>query len=239
MAHENDSDGGASTRTVDRALRLLTSVLEGETPNTLSALARATDLSPSTASRLLGTLIGHGLLKRDDEGRYSAGQRMKQLAAAALREDPLYDLVGPHLDALVEETGETASLGVEASATEVLYLRQHTSTRYAVQTVVWTGRTIPREDTALGAALDGKLGDDRVAISRRVDSDVAAVAAPVFGHHGEIVAAISINAPAYRTSDDDLHRYGALLLRHSTVISRDLGAPMDRLRELGFLLPAA
>lgn len=226
-------DKAASTRTVDRALQLFTSVLDGEVGDTLSALSRATDLSPSTASRLLSTLAQHGLVRRTEDGRYRAGMRMKQLAAAALRDDPLYDMVGPHLDRLVAETHETASLGTLAGPDEVLYLRQVSSMTHQVQTVVWTGRTIPRTGTALGAALEGRVGPQGYQVSRRADSDVTAVAVPVFGHHGEILGALSINAPVYRTSDDDIARYGNALVRHAQEISNALGAPMELLRAAG------
>ncbi len=218
------SSAAASTRTVDRALQLLTTVLEDTTGGTLSELARATDLSASTASRLLSTLAAHGLVQRDPGGRFRAGIRMKQLAATALREEPLYELVGPHLDALVEETGETASFGIAAGDDEVLYLRQVAST-HQVQTAVWTGRTIPRKDTALGAALDGSVSPRGYVTSRRPDSDVTAVAVPILSHQGEILGAISINAPAYRTDDADVERFGRALVRHALTLSTSLGAP--------------
>lgn len=231
---DSDPDRATSTRTVDRALDLFTSVLDGEVGDTLTALARATDLSPSTASRLLSTLAQHGLVRRTEDGRYRAGMRMKQLAAAALRDDPLYDMVGPHLDRLVEETHETASLGTLAGPDEVLYLRQVSSMTHQVQTVVWTGRTIPRQGTALGAALEGRVGPNGYQVSQRADSDVTAVAVPVYGHHGEIPGAISINAPVYRTSDEDVERFGRALVRHAADLSLALGAPLDVLEAAGY-----
>jgi DNA-binding IclR family transcriptional regulator len=146
-------------------------------------------------------------------------------ARSALREDPLYDLVGGHLTALAEETGETALLGVAASTDQVLYLRQASSPRQEVQTADWTGRTIPRENTALGAALSGTPSPRGYLTSLRPGSDVIAVAVPLIGHSGQIVAAISINAPAYRTAEADVERLGHALMRHATTISAALGAP--------------
>jgi DNA-binding IclR family transcriptional regulator len=226
--HEQSTAGDAgttSTRTVDRALRLLITLLEGSTGGTLTELSRSTALSPSTASRLLGTMAAHHLVRRDETGRYRAGIRMMQLAATTLREDPLYDLVGGHLTALAEETGETALLGVASSADQVLYLRQASSPRQEVQTADWTGRTIPREDTALGAALSGTPSPRGYLTSLRPGSDVIAVAVPLIGHSGQIVAAISINAPVYRTAQTDIERFGHALMRHATAISAALGAP--------------
>jgi DNA-binding IclR family transcriptional regulator len=224
METEEQSSNAVSTRTVDRALVLLTNVLEGAAGDTLSELARATRLSPSTASRLLATLAQHELIQRDDYGHYRPGIRMKQLAATALRGDQLYELSGPHLEHLVTETGETASLGIPLGAEEVLYLRQTAST-HQVQTIVWTGRTIPRKGTALGAALDNTSTQTGYLVSQRPDSDVVAVAVPVRQHSGRIIGAISINAPAYRTTPADIERFGAALLSHGLDLSLQLGMP--------------
>jgi len=225
MASTDDVEKVSSTRAVDRALELLASVLEGTAGDTLSELARSADLSPSTAYRLLTTLSQHSLVDRDIDGRYRAGMRMKQLAASAFRDDLLYELSGHHLDQLVEETGETASLGVAVGDDEVLYLRQVAST-HQVQTIVWTGRTIPQEETALGTVLRGDLDASGYAVSHRPSSDVVAIAVPVFGPRGGIVGAISINAPAYRTEEPDIARFGEALKRHGRALSRALGAPV-------------
>jgi urocanate hydratase len=214
----------SSTRTVDRALTLLTTLLEGSTSGTLTELARAAELSPSTASRLLATLQQHQLIRRDENGRYRAGIRMKQIAAVTLHDEPLYELIAPHLDELARETGETASLGIPSGPDRVLYLRQVSSSQQ-VQTADWTGRTIPRDHTALGAALDGTPSPRGYVTSRRPDSDVTAVAVPIIDHAGTIVAAISINAPSYRTSEGDVDRYGQALIRHAVAVSSALGAP--------------
>lgn len=229
---------GGTTRAVDRALSLLTTVLTGETKSTLTALARAVDLSPSTASRLLGTLAGQGFIEQSDDGRYAPGYRIKQLAASALRDDPLYEAVGPHLDSLCAETHETASFGIPAGDEEVLYLRQVSSVTYQVQTVIWTGRTIPRASTAMGHALDGAVAEGGYAVSTRPGSDVTAVAAPVFDARGQIIGAISINAPAYRTTASDVEGYGAAVVRHSEQLSRTLGAPVSDLAQRGFFAAA-
>jgi DNA-binding IclR family transcriptional regulator len=212
-----------STRAVDRALVLLAAVTEGTTGGTLSELARAAGLSPSTAGRLLATLAQHQLVRRDEASRYRPGPRIKQLAVATLRDEPLYELAGPHLVALAEETSETASLGVAVDDDRVLYLRQVASQRL-VQTAVWAGRTIPRTDTALGRALNGDADREGYVASRRGD-EITAVAAPVFDHAGTIIGAISINAPAYRTTASDIEAFGRAVVRHAAELSASCGAP--------------
>lgn len=224
----------ATTRTADRTLQLFLEVIGSSSPQSLSVLARAVELSPSTAFRLLNTLCSHGLVDRSEEGAYSVGARMKQFAAASLHGDPLYDLSGPHLEELAELSRESASLGTPIGPSEVLYLRQVGNPSQVVQAVGWVGRTIPRVDSALGLALDGRVGDEGYALSRRDDNEVDAVAVPVFSQRGNIVGALSVSAPRYRTAVDDLHRYGRLLLGHGEKLSEELGARIDLLRERGY-----
>src|SRR5437762_2907098 len=80
------------TRTVERALTLLSAVAQDG--GTLSQLARGAELSPSTASRLLATLAGQGLVERDEHGRFRGGARLRQLAAATLRAAPVHGPAG-------------------------------------------------------------------------------------------------------------------------------------------------
>jgi len=212
----------SGTRTVERALTLLTAVAEDG--GTLSQLARAAELSPSTASRLLATLAAQELVRRDEYGRYGPGTRLRQLAAVALRSDPVYELAGPHLAALASETGETANLAVAADGRRVVYLRQVASPKL-VQTASWAGRTIPRRGTALGAALRGAVGaDGYVARAGAVEPDVTSIAAPVYGADGQIAGALSVLAPNYRTSAGRIDACGRAVARHAAELSRSLGA---------------
>jgi len=211
------------TRTVERALTLLAAV--AEEGGTLSQLARAAELSPSTASRLLATLAAQELVRRDEYGRYGPGTRLRQLAAVALRSDPVYELAGPHLAELARETGETANLAVPADAQRVVYLRQAAGPKL-VQTASWAGRTIPRRGTALGAALRGAVGEGGyVARAGAVEPDVTSIAAPVYDADGKIVAALSVLAPNYRTSSRRIDMCGRAVARHAAELSRSLGAP--------------
>lgn len=215
----------ASTRTVDRALQLLACVTEHPEGSSLSELARRAQLSPTTASRLLATLAQHGFVRRDDRGAYRPGSRVVQVAAGVLRGEPIYELAGPRLAELAAATGETANLGIQIDAppARALYLRQAASPRL-VQTASWTGRTIPMEGTAMGAALRGEVGPYGYAsTAASVEPDVTAVAAPVAGLSGEVVAALSVIAPTYRTSDADVERIGRLLVEHARALSAELG----------------
>jgi DNA-binding IclR family transcriptional regulator len=212
----------APTRAVDRALGLLAAAV-GQ-PSTLTELARGAELAPSTASRLLGALQRHGFVRRGDDGRFRSGPQLVRIAAATLRAEPAYELAGPHLTALSEATGETASLGVRADGQRVVYLRQSASPR-TVRAESWVGRSIPLRGTAIGAALRGDVGAEGFAlVSAAVEPDVTAIAAPFRDHSGAIAGALSITAPTYRTSGEDAAAHGRAVVRHANELSRELGS---------------
>ena len=223
-ADQENAPQVGSTRTVDRAFELLDAVTEaGPAGASLSELARATGLSPATASRLLATLVKRGLVRRDRHGAYRPGLGLMQMAAVVLRGEPLYELAGPHLIDLATDTGETANLGVAVDHDRALYLRQVAGDR-RVQTSAWVGRTIPRSGTAMGAALAGEVSAHGYAVSRgSLEPDVTSIAVPVRDYNHHVVAALSILAPSYRTDEAAVQRGGALLLDHARGLSLALG----------------
>ena len=220
-----------STRTVDRAFDLLGVLTQsGHGGSSLSELARATGLAPATASRLLGTLAKRGLVRRDEQGAYRPGLGLMQMAAVVLRGEPLYELAGGHLVELAEASGETANLGVAVDDDRALYLRQVAGDQ-RVQSTGWAGRTIPREGTAMGAALAGRVSSDGYAVSRgSLEPDITSIAVPVHDIHDRIVAALSILAPSYRTVEQDVRSYGTLLVEHAAALSLALGSVGPRAR---------
>src|SRR5215213_8267737 len=96
---------------VARALALLDALAEA--PAGVNALARRIGVNPSSASRLLATLEGGGLVEREPAGGpYRLGLHLVALADRVLSRLDVRDLARPQLQALVEETGETATLSV-------------------------------------------------------------------------------------------------------------------------------
>lgn len=106
------SPGTGSVQALDRALGLCAVIAEAD-GLTLSQIAERTELPASTAHRLLTTLAAHGFVETNEADRtwaigveaFRVGQafprRMKPIAAAR-----------PVMRDLMEETGETANLGI-------------------------------------------------------------------------------------------------------------------------------
>ena len=104
-----------STRRIgaaERAITVLDTLAEAGELGT-NEIARRTGMTPSTVSRQLGTLAASGLVERvDATGRYRLGIRVVHLANAVLARLDVREVARPHLVALVEATGETATLSV-------------------------------------------------------------------------------------------------------------------------------
>jgi IclR family acetate operon transcriptional repressor len=184
-------------------------------------LATETGLSPSTALRLLRTLEDAEFVKKTDDGKYDAGGRLLQLSLRAVAQVPLIDLTKPHLETLRHETGESAYLGLRGPNNTVLYAssaESHAELRH----VSWPGRLIPIKGTAIGAALEG-LVDERTGVavsSRTIVDDATAIAAPIYGIDGEIVAAISVVGPTFRLKPSKIELIGPLILKATNDLSR-------------------
>ena len=104
---------GRTLASVDRALALLDALAELPSGARVGELAQRTSINQSTVSRLLGTLMARGFVDRDDAtARYRLGLRLVAYADAVLAGLDVRTIARPHLERLVAQTGETATLSV-------------------------------------------------------------------------------------------------------------------------------
>lgn len=216
----------SGTRTVDRALLLLSHVCSAG-KLTLSEAARAADLSPSTALRLLRTMEARGFLRKDEDSAYRPGLRLVQVGAQALSSDSLVTLTAPALRHLVEETGESSYLAVpHLQGTEkehCIYLAMEEGT-HSVRHTSWVGRSFPLRGSAAGAALTGQVPEGQSAVVQQaVEADVTAIAAPIRtraagGGQPKIVASLSVVAPTYRMTENRISQISALVAREAATV---------------------
>ena len=195
-------------RSVSRALALLAAFGAERTAASLSDLARETGLATSTAQRLLQTLEGARFLARDAEGLYVPGSALTRLGLVALGAMPLRERAGPFLAALSAATRETVNLGVLDEDGRAMYVRQIPSPK-PIRHESWLGRPFDPLGTAIGQALVGQVDRcGRFTTRRTHEPDVSGTASPIVGAGGEIVAAFSVTAPRYRTSETALRHLG-------------------------------
>ena len=212
---------------VERAVAVLDALAESGADLGTNEIARRTGINASSVSRLLATLAVRDLVQHVPEtGRYRLGLRLLQLGNAALARLDLREVARPHMAALAEATGETATLSVpgEWEAVTVDFVQSPSS----VQSIARVGRPSVAHATAVGKvflAYGGKLPDgpltaytDRTltdparlteevarvaargwaeAVGER-EADLNAIAVPILGPHGELLAILGVQGPAGR-----------------------------------------
>lgn len=213
----------ASTRTVERALGLLSEVC-AEGSITLSECARRAQLPASTALRLLRTLEGAGFVARETDGAFRAGGKLIQLGAVALGRQSLVGLAEPGMQRIVAATGESSYLAIAGPGETAIYIAMVEGT-HAVRHTSWVGRSISRADLAVGRALHGTVAAPGYFAERdRLEPDVTAIVASIL-RPGGIAGALSVLGPTYRIDDDAMHEYGEIVSREANAIAEQLGVP--------------
>ena len=143
--------GSPATRhvaAVERAVAVLDALAAAGELGT-NEVARRTGLNASTASRQLATLAAAGLVAHvEGSGRYRLGPRLVALGNVALAGLDVRELARPHLRALAETTGETATLSLpgDPDAVTVDFVQSAAS----VQSVARLGRPSVAHATAAG-----------------------------------------------------------------------------------------
>jgi IclR family transcriptional regulator, acetate operon repressor len=239
------------TTAIDRGADLLVRVLESEQPVALTDLASAAGLPKSTASRLVSALERRGLIEQDGErGRLRPGPAILRVAERGMLERNLVELARPSLDRLAEASEETINLAVPAHD-GVEHIAQVDS-RHFLGAGQWLGRSVGYEHSAngkvfaaFGRAAFGPASAPPAGApaSRELDAvrqtgfatsideleiGLSAMAAPVRGAHGEVIAALSISGPTLRMTPERIEELRPILTSEATSLSRRLGHHDDQ-----------
>jgi IclR family acetate operon transcriptional repressor len=244
-----------STRRIgaaERAISVLDTLAEAGELGT-NEIARRTGMTPSTVSRQLGTLAASGLVERNAaNGRYRLGLRIVHLANAVLARLDVRTVARPHLEELVRQTGETATLSVpgEDDAVTIDFIPGS----HQIQPVSRLGRPSVAHATSAGKvmlALSGRSLPDgplrsytphTITDSKQLAVEIArvreqgwaqaieerepglsAIAAPIRSSRGELEAIIALQGPSSRFDRKAVDAALPLLLERANAISGELG----------------
>ncbi len=215
---------------LDKTVAVLRAVA-GE-PRSLAELQEATDLPRATAHRLAVALEKHGMLRRDDGGRFDLGPELAAWGRTASDRYPLGAIALPVLERLRDASGESVQLFVrEANQRRCVLSLQ---SPHALRWIVPEGVRFPLDVGSAGSALTGKAltgdagRDGWVASVEEREAGVASVSAPVVAGDGSILAAVSISGPIDRMTRRPGDRFGDQVVAAAAEIARRLTQPKVR-----------
>ena len=208
-------DSVSGVGVLDKAFAVV-DALERE-PLSLSGLVSATGLSRPTAYRLAVALETHGMVRRDEEGRFCLGPRLTGPSLAALAR--------PAMEALRDETGESVQLYVRRGD------RRHCvaslESPHGLRTIVAVGASLPLDVGSAGKVLRGDPEVLRRGWAQSVEErepGVASVSAPVHDARGAAVAAVSVSGPIGRTTRSPGRRYASAVVAAAAAVEAALAS---------------
>ena len=240
------------TQAVDRAATLLSEVVHASDPVTFTELTIRTGLAKSTTSRLLLALERNHLVRRDDHGRFLPGEMFVSFAWRDGGGSSLVAVAQPFLERLGKATGETINLGVtsghsvdQIAQVDCTYLiggtnwvgrpvPLHASGLGKVLLAYGAAKLPPGElerctektittETALRAELAAVRARGYAVTDEELEPGLTAVAAPIRGYDGAVVAALSVSAPTTRMSREGMTTVAGYCAEEAAGLSAVLG----------------
>jgi DNA-binding IclR family transcriptional regulator len=225
-------EGGVAA--VDRALSILDALTDEKI--SLAELSKRTGLYKSTVLRLAKSLERFGYILRTEDGSYRLGSKVLYLGSLYQRHFRTSEIVPPVLRKIVDELQEGASFYIVDGEHRIV-LHRVDATR-TVRDAVHEGDRLPLTAGAAGhvlRAFHGARGEryDRIrdalftsSFGER-DPEIAAFAAPVFGHGNQLVGAISVSGPRYRIEALGEAKIVPVLFKHAQTLTRTFGGDPD------------
>jgi DNA-binding IclR family transcriptional regulator len=225
-------EGGVAA--VDRALTILDALTDEKI--SLAELSKRTGLYKSTVLRLAKSLERFGYILRTEDGSYRLGSKVLYLGSLYQRHFRTSEIVPPVLRRIVEELAEGASFYIVDGDHRIVLHRVDASR--TVRDSVHEGDRLPLAQGAAGhvlRAFRGARGEryDRVrdamfdASFGERDPEIAAFAAPVFGHGNQLVGAVSVSGPRYRIETLGEAKIVPVLFKHAQALTRTFGGDPD------------
>jgi IclR family acetate operon transcriptional repressor len=156
----DDKTAQNTIKSLDRAMEVFEYLSEGQ-GKALSTLAADLDQSPATIYRILVTLEGRGLVEFDQlEQVWHIGPRAFVIGARFLKRTSLVERARPIMRQLMEQTGETANLGIEQNG-HVLFVSQ-VETNASIRAFFPPGTLSRLHASGIGKALMAQMDVARV-----------------------------------------------------------------------------
>ena len=155
---------GSSIQSINRALDILEELATNKDGLGITALAKTTGLSKSTAHRIAATLVERGYVEHEAvSGGYRLGLKYIEIASYYINSLELQTEARPYLRELTSELGLTAHLGI-LDAHEVVYVEK-LDVFPGIRLYSQIGFRVPAYCSSLGKCLlSGLSGDELEAL---------------------------------------------------------------------------
>lgn len=145
---------------IDRAAMLLDAISRYSMPVTLKALSADTNLAPSTAFRILHSLIDNRFVERDSTGKYLLSGRLLRLSNYPNTNVDFRKIAIPYMEKLRDKFGETINLTTREGDV-VIYIEKAIPNRMMhVQQII--GSRAPLHVTGVGKMMLGMEGKEGI-----------------------------------------------------------------------------
>ena len=147
-------------QSLDRACMILGALAEA--PGlTLTELAEKLSQSPATLYRVLTTFETHRMTEHDPASQtWHIGPGAFRVGSAFLRRTNLVERARPYMQRLMEDTGETANLGIRRGS-HVIFLSQ-VETHQSIRAFFPPGTVSPLHASGIGKALLSAMEDEAI-----------------------------------------------------------------------------
>mgnify|MGYP001274445979 CR=1 FL=1 len=221
----------AGVAAVDRAFDILHAFRRDKPVLTLAEISRITGLYKSTILRLMGSLEKYGFVWQRADGNYQLGPGLLSLAAVFQDAFDLRDFVEPVLKELVSLTNEGASFFVQEDGYQICLFRidgRHTVRDYSIR--MGDKRLLNQSASSdilrrFADPADIALTPENMCMVSvgRVDPEMAAIGAPVFGPGHRLIGAVTLSGPSARFTDDYVEKLRPILIDACIRLSLSLG----------------
>ncbi len=222
---------------LDKSVAVLAALSE-HGPLSLAELVTATGLARPTAHRLAVALEAHGMVGRDDAGRFRLGLRLLAWGTQANEASGVVEVARPVLDGLRDVTGESTQLYVREDGNRVCVASAERPS--GLRDTVPVGAVLPVNRGSGGKVLlawgDGPTGPsmtraEAAAIRARGwvasvgerEAGVASVSAPVLDASHRLLGAISVSGPLDRFGPEPGSKFATAVVAAARELERRAG----------------
>ncbi|WP_199170404.1 MULTISPECIES: IclR family transcriptional regulator [unclassified Sporosarcina] len=235
--------------TVVRAISVINYLNDVSGPQGVSDISKGLGLSTTIVHRLLTTLKLEGMVFQDPRSKlYSLGTIFLDYANKILTEMPIAPVVEPWLMSLRDDTGETVGFYMPTGQMRICVLEYES--QQEIRRTVGIGKRLPIHIGASGRAIlafQPPELQDRLLASLRVEerneleqileevrnqgystneeeinTNVAALSAPVFDKQNRVIGALSVSGPMFRWNRKTMEPHIATLLAATEKITNAL-----------------